>query len=57
MPVGIVAEVPLTGLSFKGVTKGRESVIGAGSVVARDVPPRVVAARNPAVLVKSLAAD
>ncbi len=55
--MGIVAEVPLTGLSFKGVTKGSESVIGAGSVVARDVPPRVVAARNPAVLVKSLAAD
>jgi len=42
---------------MKGVTIACESAIGAGSVVARDVPPRVVAAGNPAVVVKSLAAD
>jgi acetyltransferase-like isoleucine patch superfamily enzyme len=42
---------------LKGVTIGRESVIGAGSVVTKDVPPQVVAAGNPAVVVKSLAAD
>ncbi|HNQ22608.1 MAG TPA: acyltransferase [Phycisphaerae bacterium] len=35
-----------------GVTIGRGSVIGAGSVVARDIPPMVVAAGNPAVVVK-----
>jgi len=42
---------------LKGVTIGRESIIGAGSVVTRDVPPRVVAAGNPAVVVRTLADD
>lgn len=42
---------------LKGVTIGKQSVIGAGSVVAKDVPPQVVAAGNPAVVVKSLAAE
>jgi maltose O-acetyltransferase len=31
-----------------GVTIGRDSVVGAGSVVTRDVPPRTVVAGNPA---------
>lgn len=33
---------------LKGVTIGRQSVIAAGSVVARDIPPGVVAAGVPA---------
>ena len=41
-------------LVLKGVTIGRGSVIGAGSVVTRDVPPGVIVAGNPARLVREL---
>lgn len=38
----------------KGVTVGANSVIGAGSVVTRDIPANVVAAGNPATVVRPL---
>ena len=38
----------------KGVTIGENSVIGAGAVVVRDIPDNVVAAGNPAVVLKHL---
>lgn len=39
---------------LKGVTVGRSSVVGAGSVVTRDVPPLTVVAGNPAKVVRGL---
>ncbi len=41
-------------LILKGVTIGRDSVIGAGSVVTASVPEGVVAAGNPAKVVRQL---
>lgn len=41
-------------LVLKGVTIGAESVIGAGSVVTRDIPPKVIAAGNPARVIRAL---
>lgn len=41
-------------LVLKGVTIGRGSVIGAGSVVTRSLPPEVVAAGNPAKIIREL---
>jgi acetyltransferase-like isoleucine patch superfamily enzyme len=41
-------------LILKGATIGQGSVIGAASVVTRDIPPGVIVAGNPATLVKIL---
>lgn len=41
----------------KGVTIGENSVIGAGSVVASDIPANVIAAGNPARVIKPLDPD
>lgn len=43
--------VGMEALVLKGVTIGDGAVIGAGSVVSRDVPPRRVVAGNPATVV------
>ena len=37
---------------LKGVTIGKNSLIGAGSVVTKDIPANVVAAGNPCIVVK-----
>lgn len=41
----------------KGVRIGKNSIIGAGSVVSRNIPDNVIAAGNPAVAVKTLDPD
>lgn len=41
----------------KGVTIGENSIVGAGSVVAKDIPPNSVAVGNPARVVKELDPD
>lgn len=38
----------------KGVRIGKNSIIGAGSVVTSDIPPDVIAAGNPALVIKTL---
>jgi len=37
-----------------GVTIGEEAIVGAGSVVTKDVPPRTVVAGNPARILRTL---
>jgi acetyltransferase-like isoleucine patch superfamily enzyme len=41
-------------LILKGVTIGRGSVIGAGSIVVKSIPPGVIAAGNPACVIREL---
>lgn len=43
-------------LILKGVTIGSGSVIGAGSIVTRDVPANMMAAGNPAKIIKKVTA-
>ena len=38
----------------KGVSIGENSIVGAGSVVVRDIPANAIAAGNPAVVLKNL---
>ena len=53
-PVEIGDEVfiGMNSLMLKGVTIGARSVIGAGSVVASDIPPDAIAAGNPARVIR-----
>lgn len=55
-PIVIEDNVWLGGgvIVLPGVTIGRNSVVGAGSVVTRDVPPNVLVVGNPAGFVRRL---
>jgi acetyltransferase-like isoleucine patch superfamily enzyme len=46
--------IGMNSLILKGVTVGDGSVVGAGSVVSRNVPPHTIVAGNPATVVKEL---
>ena len=39
---------------LKGVTIGRGAIVAAGSVVTKDVPPYVIVAGSPAIVVRQL---
>ena len=62
LPVGKSLEVVLednvwigdSAIVNKGVRIGKNSIVGAGSIVVKDVPPNVVVAGNPAKVVKEL---
>jgi maltose O-acetyltransferase len=55
-PITVEDDVWLGGgvLLLPGVTVGRASVIGAGSVVTKDIPPGVVAVGNPCRVLREL---
>ncbi len=55
-PITIGDNVWLGGgvIVLPGVTIGRDTVVGAGAVVTKDVPPGVVAVGNPARVIRSL---
>jgi acetyltransferase-like isoleucine patch superfamily enzyme len=48
------AWIGMGAIILKGVTIGENSVVAAGAVVTKSVPPNVVVAGNPAVVVKEL---
>lgn len=48
------AWIGMNAIILKGVTVGRASIVGAGSVVTKDVPPFCIVAGNPAKVVKRI---
>ena len=46
--------IGVNAIILKGVTIGKNSIIGAGSVVCSDIPPNSVAAGNPCKVISSL---
>lgn len=56
LPITIGDNVWLGGgvIVVPGVTIGSDSVVGAGAVVTKDVPPRVLAVGNPARVIREL---
>lgn len=56
LPITIAGNVWLGGgvIVCPGITIGENTVVGAGSVVTRDLPPNVLAVGNPARIVRQL---
>ena len=49
--------IGLNAILLKGVTIGEGAIVGAGSVVSKDVPPFTIVAGNPARVVRELGPD
>jgi len=52
--IGNKVWIGFNSIILKGITIGEGAVVGAGSVVTKDVPPYVVVAGNPAKVIKGL---
>ncbi|SFS14565.1 sugar O-acetyltransferase [Yoonia litorea] len=52
--IGAYAWIGAGAIIMPGVTIGAGAVVGAGSVVTRDVPDRMIAAGNPAKIIRSV---
>lgn len=50
--IGCGADIGMNALVFPGVTIGKHSVIGAGSVVHKDIPDYAIAVGNPARVIR-----
>lgn len=46
--------IGMSAVILKGVTIGENSIVAAGAVVSKSVPPNVIVAGNPAVIVKEI---
>jgi len=52
--IGDKAWIGLNAILMKGITIGEGSVVGAGSVVTKDIPPWTVVAGNPARVIRTI---
>lgn len=55
--IGCRVFIGMNAVILKGITIGDNSVVGAGSVVTRNVPPNCIVAGNPARLIRNLVAE
>ncbi|MEO8199502.1 MAG: DapH/DapD/GlmU-related protein [Gemmatimonadota bacterium] len=55
--IGTNCWIGLNSIILRGVTIGDNSIVAAGSVVTKSVPPNSIVAGNPARLVKSIVDD
>jgi acetyltransferase-like isoleucine patch superfamily enzyme len=46
--------IGVSSIILKGVTIGKGAIIGAGSVVTKDVPPWTIVAGNPASIIREI---
>lgn len=51
------AWIGMCSIILKGITIGTGAIVGAGSVVTRDVPPWTIVAGNPAKIIRQLSED